>query len=210
MHSPFAPIFQAAAARALTDAGASFEELRIESEELPDKVPFPRRIVYRGLSNLPSDSPHPRDGSFELRDAGAGAWELPLVPPLRIQVGRTFNTDLPFEPEPEVIGTWETLDFVREPSQFDPEHRTWSGELFLREVTFSPDGVADIRYGFGERTRSHTESWTRGALLDRKEQRVSAYELRPTESGTTMFLEWISGDVIYLGMPPCYYVLRRR
>ena len=40
--------------------------------------------------------------------------------------------DYPFVNDPQLIGAWETVDFVQEPNDFEPGRRNWEGDFFLK------------------------------------------------------------------------------
>jgi tRNA A-37 threonylcarbamoyl transferase component Bud32 len=117
-----------------------------------------------------------------------------------VAIGRRDNIDLPFINDPQVIGEWESVDFVTDISEFDPERRNWSGNLYLKGLTFLDGG----------QTPQPWWTWTKGILIHHGDQTASHYELREIKGQSYLFLEWKSGDVTIRGMKPNYYVMRKK
>jgi len=108
--------------------------------------------------------------------------------------------DYPFVDDPNVIGTWKSVDFVKTPEQFRPGRKQWKGgELFLKELIFLPDG----------KTTNSRQTWTKGLVLHSSNKTASRYILKEMEGSTYMFFEWKSGDYTIRGMKPQYYVLKK-
>jgi hypothetical protein len=53
------------------------------------------------------------------------------------------------------------------------------------------------------------QSWTKGYVLHKWNHTACAYEIRTIGSRDYLFMEWKSGDYIYGGMEPKYYVFTR-
>lgn len=110
------------------------------------------------------------------------------------------NIDYPFVDDPEVVGTWKSVDFVDTPEEFEPGEKRWESDgLFLKELVFRPGG----------RTEDSEQTWTRGLVLDSGSKTASRYLLRKIGGATYMFYEWKSGDYTIRRRDPCYYVLRK-
>ncbi len=103
---------------------------------------------------------------------------------------------LPFEDDPIVHGQWISVDFIKSIRSFDPAKQAWTNDLFLKELTFHPDG-----------TTSHEWTWTKGRLIS--EESLSSYTIKEIDGEDYLFTEWMSGDVTLRGQPPKYYVLKR-
>ena len=113
---------------------------------------------------------------------------------------RRDNIDLPFRDDPRVVGEWESVDFVESPGKFDPAARAWKGELYLRELVFLPGGKGGKPWW----------TWTKGSVLHHGDHTASAYEIRKIGGAEYMFFEWKSGDYVFRGMKPFYYVLKKK
>lgn len=110
------------------------------------------------------------------------------------------DINLPFENDPNVLGQWESVDFVKSPEQFTPSAPRYAPEdLFLKELIFLPEG----------RMAGSPQTWTKGFVLHEGDQTASAYKINEIEGQKYMFFEWKSGDYTCLGRKPYYYVLKK-
>lgn len=106
--------------------------------------------------------------------------------------------DYPFVNDPRVIGRWESVDFLNDPSKFDPAVKSRNGDLFLKEITFFPNGKTKEWW-----------TWTNGLLLHDGDKTASRYEIKQIRGHNYMFIEWKSGDYTIRHQKPLYYVLRQ-
>ena len=84
--------------------------------------------------------------------------------------------------------------------QFDPKLKSWRGDLLFKELSFLPTGKTDRLYWtWRDRVLHHSGDNTDAQFLIKK---IGGKEY--------LFLEWISGDVIHRGLPPKYYVLKKK
>ena len=113
---------------------------------------------------------------------------------------RRDNIDLPFKDDPAVVGQWESVDFVESPERFDPAARAWNGELYLKELVFLPKGKSDKPWW----------TWTKGVVMHHGDKTASAYGIKNIKGQQYMFFEWKSGDYVFRGAKPFYYVLRKK
>jgi bla regulator protein BlaR1 len=107
--------------------------------------------------------------------------------------------DYPFVNDPQLIGTWESVDFVRDIYQFSPTEKNWKGDLYLKELIFLPNG----------KTFKPWWTWTKGLVFHSGDKTASKYTLKDIEGSTYMFYEWKSGDYTIRYMKPFYYVLKK-
>ncbi len=105
------------------------------------------------------------------------------------------KVDYPFVNDPNVIGGWQSVDFVRDINDFDPTEKTWKGDLYLNHFVFEEGG----------RIAGHFFKWTQGMVLS--DDTASKYILKDIDGSTYMFFEWKSGDYTIRHMRPRYYVL---
>ena len=116
------------------------------------------------------------------------------------------KTDWPFVNDPQVIGTWKSVDFVSEMKQFEVGQKYWKkqwkskeDELHLKELIFLPNG----------KTTKHWRTWTKGLVFHSGDKTAAKYTLKDIEGSTYMFYEWKSGDYTIRHMKPFYYVLKK-
>lgn len=110
------------------------------------------------------------------------------------------DIDLPFVDDPRAVGTWESVDLVDAPADFVTGQRRFGGELHLKSVVIQENG----------KTADAWWTWTKGVLLHKNDKTASHYEIKTLDGSTYMFLEWKSGDYVFLGRKPSYYVLKKR
>lgn len=109
------------------------------------------------------------------------------------------NIALPFVDDPSVIGKWDSVDFVTNISDFNPDNKNWQGDLYLKDLTFKDNGKMDHSW----------IKWTNGVVMHSGDKTASAYTLKEINGSTYMFFEWKSGDYIFRNMAPSYYVLKK-
>ncbi|HYF75223.1 MAG TPA: hypothetical protein VD757_01440, partial [Candidatus Nitrosocosmicus sp.] len=120
----------------------------------------------------------------------------------------TDNVDLPFADDPQVIGKWETVDFVDEISDFDPSKKSFEEELYLTSLVFIESGK--MLDGFENGNLYYSDStWTKGTIINPIEQIASKYEIKEISGGKYMFMEWKNEDYTLRFLSPKYYVLRQ-
>ena len=124
-------------------------------------------------------------------------------------VHRTDNVDLPFVSDPSVIGSWSVFDCVKTKERFDPAHPTME-PFALHTLRFSEDGTAELIRATLEKKDAYREScrWTLGTVI-RGGLVACAYEIQWIEGKEYLFWEWKSGDYVYGGCDPWYYVFVR-
>lgn len=108
--------------------------------------------------------------------------------------------DYPFIDDPQVVGTWKSVDFVKEIDDFKAGQRQWKfGELFLKELVFLPGG----------QTFKPWWTWTKGMVFHWGDKTASSYIVKEFDGEPYMFFEWKSGDYTIRAMKPSYYVLKK-
>lgn len=112
-----------------------------------------------------------------------------------------------FELDEKVLGEWFSVDFVDVMEKFDPNQKSWQGELFLKSLNFNNQG--SVEWCAGDNEHRTYRQWTKGKL-DPNETIPGLYTIRPTDGIDYLFIEWISGDVTIRGQKPKYYVLTRK
>jgi len=205
-----AECMQREVARQLHATGARFDTLKvIVAEERSSATPF--AVNYKGLRNFKythDGQPDPQwpasaDGQFIMEYIGGGQWQGALGDTqftVELHVGRADDIDLTFVKDSEVLGKWETVDFVDRPEDFNPTNRMGKkGEFIFKGLTFLPEG----------KTSYNWYRWTKGVLIHLGEQTAGAYEIRQINGQPYLFFEWKSGDVTILGRKPTYCVLRK-
>ena len=184
----------------LAEAGAGYDTLQVTVAVQRDSA-TPFKVTYRGLRNFKgADGTTPgANGEFIMECIGGGQWQGALAgTQFTATVGSTDKIDLPFVNDPQVLGEWESVDFVADMSKFNPAQLSWKGKLYLKGLTFLEDGKMPQAWW----------TWTKGVLIHHGNQSASHYELREINGHSYLFLEWKSGDVMIAKMKPHYYVLK--
>ena len=174
----------------ITDMGppTDYAEL-MDTEKKPEKEKLPLSfvgaaiIIFAILAGLMIIFPliyHPEEQEYELQESGSGTLAHP------------------FSNDPEILGEWESVDFVEFVNDFQPERRRWDGDLFLKRIIFMAEG----------RT-SQPWTWSNGWIYDNDDNIKAEYKIREIAGHTYLFFPWLSGDVTIRGMKPSYYVLKK-
>ncbi len=133
---------------------------------------------------------------------GSESYKKADIPPTSYinEQGRIVDkVDYPFVNDPKVIGTWKSVDFVREINQFNLAEKSWKGDLYLKGLIFKPNG----------KTFKPWWTWTKGLIFHSGSKTASKYTIKHIEGSTYMFYEWKSGDYTIRYMNPFYYVLKK-
>jgi len=108
------------------------------------------------------------------------------------------NIDFDFVNDPALHGNWNSVDFVGEIQDFNPTERTFKGDLYLKNITFNPDGSTNGVW-----------KWTKGYIIHTGDKTAARYIVKIIEGHEFLFFEWKSGDYTIRHMKPKYYVLER-
>ncbi len=109
-------------------------------------------------------------------------------------------SNLSFVNDPEVLGIWKSVDFVRDMEDFTPGEQNFRGGLYLERLVFKANGKTDMPW-FG---------WTKGVVMHLGgDHTASRYTIKEIDGAKYMFFEWKSGDYIIRHQKPKYYVLKK-
>jgi hypothetical protein len=123
-------------------------------------------------------------------------------------------TNYTFILDKEAIGTWEQIDFVGTPDEFDGKDVTRKKYVAIRIHNFYDDG-REVEYAEKDKFMAELQQqvanpeaigldWTKGYI--NSNSTVSAYEIRKINGKTFMFIQHKSGDYTIRYQEPCYYV----
>jgi hypothetical protein len=189
-------------AQKFKEAGASCEDLQVTVAANRDSA-TPFKVSYRGLRNFTGSdgtTPDP-NGKFIMNYVGGGEWKGKLAgTEFTVPVGTRDNIDLPFVNDPQVIGQWQSVDFVADPAGFNPDKPSWKGKLYLKGLSFLEGGKMPQSWW----------TWTKGVVMHHGDKTASHYDIREVNGKAYLFFEWKSGDVTIAGMKPHYYVLTKK
>jgi len=123
-----------------------------------------------------------------------------LLPMAIRKKGRIVDKiDYPFVNDPEVVGRWESVDFVANINDFKPGIKPGQMELYLKEMIILDNG----------RTHKPWWTWTKGLIFHSGDKTAAKYHIKEIDGSTYMFFEWKSGDYTIRHMKPRYYVLKK-
>jgi hypothetical protein len=113
--------------------------------------------------------------------------------------GKTVDRiDYPFISDPEAIGSWRSVDFVKNIEDFEPGYKSWNGELYLKGMVINQDG-----------TTLGPWRWTKGIIVHPGDRTASRYIIKDFDGTKYMFFEWKNGDYTIRHEKPWFYVLRK-
>jgi bla regulator protein BlaR1 len=122
--------------------------------------------------------------------------------------------DYPFVNDEEVIGKWETVDFVKDIDKFKVNSKAFGkGKMYLKSMTVLPDGKMAQPVADGIKSDEITPvtwlTWTNGYIMHHNDKTAEKYIIKEIDGAKYMFLEWKSGDYILRHKTPQYYVLKQ-
>lgn len=115
------------------------------------------------------------------------------------------NIDLPFVNDPEVIGTWKSVDYIKEIHDFNVNEIQFKGNLYLERLVFKDKG----ELLFNDDSPRPWFAWTKGVVTHTGDKTASKYMVKEISGSKYMFYEWKSGDYTIRHMKPNYYVLKK-
>ena len=96
------------------------------------------------------------------------------------------------------VGSWTSVDFVGEIDDFVPDQKAWTGNLFLKNLTFLRGGKT-----------SGPWTWDNGYLWHPGDKTKGKYWIKEISGSKYLFMEWMSGDVTIRKQKPSHYVLKK-
>ena len=115
------------------------------------------------------------------------------------------NIDLPFVDDQEVIGSWQSVDFVNNIDDFEVGKKKWNGDLFLKKLVFKEKG----ELLFNDDSPRPWFAWTKGVITHTGDKTASKYIIKEIDGSKYMFYEWKSGDYTIMHRKLQYYVLKK-
>lgn len=108
--------------------------------------------------------------------------------------------DYPFVDDPQMIGRWQSVDFVQRIDAFNPDAKSAIDDAHLKEMTiFLKDG----------KINGTKLLWTKGFIIDPIQKTASKYGIKEINGSKYLFYEWKSGDYTLRGMKPWLCVLKK-
>ena len=104
--------------------------------------------------------------------------------------------DQKYVDDPEVIGTWRAVDFVKTIKDFSPNKKSWKGKLIHNVFVFKKNG----------KTHKSFYTWTKGRVFHSGDKSEAKYMIKKMNDKLYLFMEHINGDVLFKGKSPSFYV----
>ncbi|MGL4737996.1 MAG: hypothetical protein ACRCW2_11135 [Cellulosilyticaceae bacterium] len=132
-----------------------------------------------------------------------------------VNQGVIDNIDKVFIDHEVMKGHWETIGFVDEIEQFDPDGKYFDpngkydmSDLLLRAMNILDEGKIEVNAGDGMGAAPGLR-WTDNMIISKVDQTASLCTIKEIGGQTYMFYEWKSGDYSIRGLDPSYYVLKK-
>ena len=120
------------------------------------------------------------------------------------------KTDLPFVPDPRLVGTWDVYTFVYKPEDFDPRRQPTSKmKGMFDRIRCTEDGILYKRMYSSIGCIEMEYHYTNGVFLDDYDHLAEHYEYRKHKGIDYLIAEYKTGDYSYGGTVDIYCVLRR-
>ena len=129
------------------------------------------------------------------------------------------EVDLPPIPDPDVVGEWVTVAYISDAERLTMDRIPRGHSRFwIIGVTFNERNLCIRRYAQGGITVERIYGYARyedasrpvrGAVLTRSNHIAEGYLLREVAGETLLLIQHKSGDYIYGGRKPGWYVFRR-
>lgn len=119
------------------------------------------------------------------------------------------NTDIDYIEDKNLVGFWQTVDFITNKNSFNPEKiQANSTNLPLIKVTFTPSGEVYINYRHNKNIKQakYTKNYIINFCL---KDTLSKYFYQSIDNKKYLIIEWKSGDYVYGRMINGYYVLEK-
>lgn len=120
----------------------------------------------------------------------------------------TDKTDYSFVDDSRVKGKWESVDFVKNIEDFNPEKKSWGSNLYLTSLVFIKGGKMLASTYNGNLAYTHS-TWTKGIVINKFEKTAEKYIIKDVNGTAYMFCQWKSGDYTFRNQEPWYYVLKK-
>lgn len=120
------------------------------------------------------------------------------------------NTDIDYIEDKNLVGFWQTVDFITNKNSFNPEKiQANSTNLPLSKVTFTPNGEVYINYRYNKdiKRAKYTKDYIINFCLS--DTFIKIFLSKFIDNKKYLLIEWKSGDYVYGRMINGYYVLEK-
>ncbi len=119
------------------------------------------------------------------------------------------NTDIPFVPDPDLLGKWTACALVSTPDEFSPDDKYEPDSLHTLGLKVMQRGIC---YKELRGTKDRNEKpllYSKGFIINHSDEIAERYEIREYGDEKYLILEHKSGDYKYGGKIYAYYVFKK-
>lgn len=121
------------------------------------------------------------------------------------------ETDLPFFEDEAVHGEWLAFDYIPKLSNFDPDKKYSEQEsINTINLCFLSRGICTKTVSTTNKSTKFVLRYTKGFVLNDSEKTAEEYQIKKFNGRDFLFVQHKSGDYIYGGMTPHWYVFERK
>ena len=121
------------------------------------------------------------------------------------EISRKDDIDKPFFNDKKILGSWKAVAFIRSKDEYF-NHDNIQENLFFNHAEFQENG----RFSRNKNGFFPYLTWTKGYILSNNQYHTAEkYEIKIISGKEFLFIEWKSGDYIWGGWEPNYYVFVR-
>jgi len=178
-----------------TDLVKAKDEIEVLRASLSDKDSMILELETEKIELLETNEKHISDKERLTEDVAVKQEEL------KTAIANYDEWGVYIKPE-QLIGKWETVDFLEDANKFDPNNLKAS-DLFIRGLIFTSTKVKYIL----KDDEGRSFDWSDDALYD--ENTVKEFKIKTIDDVDYLILEWKSGDYYLRDQPYDYYVFKR-
>lgn len=116
------------------------------------------------------------------------------------------NIDVEFVSDNDVVGLWETIDYIRNKENINLENKEYNDELFLKELIFNTNNNVIVKTSNSLKETKYTKNYLLNLCAN---DTLCNYELKEIDGNTYMVIEWKSGDYSFGKIINGYYLLKK-
>lgn len=120
------------------------------------------------------------------------------------------KTDLPFVEDESVLGEWLVVDYIPEISDFNSDKRFCKADdLYTLKICFLSRGIC-IKTFKTTNNATNVLRYTKGYVINDSNLTTEEYQIKTVRDNEYLFVQHKSGDYIYGGIKPYWYVFKRK
>ena len=122
---------------------------------------------------------------------------------------RVLGTSIEFVEDERVLGTWESVDFIKNKESFNPEKLQSSKDMLsLEKLIFDGNGKVKVSYNSGKVfDTKYTKNYVINLILP---DTLCKYTYQEILGKKYIIVEWKSGDYVFGKIINGYYVLEKQ